>query len=241
MTQSTCIFCRGGGPFTSVSHIIPESLVGANGPVAAGQTTCDPCNHYFGQKVESAALSTFPFAHFRLLSSTRSKKGRLFSMPTTLGMITATGHRGRLELKDPTEEALARIGRSETGQFRSLAEVTEPLAVARMLIKVGIEALAKHHDELARSARFAAAREFCRRPRRGQRWWFAIQTDANAMIMPRADVEIGGEIDVGEAQGCAYCAVRLLGLAAFTPLEPSAQPTGFDPKDPTLRLCWATC
>ena len=29
--------------------------MGSNGPVAAGQTTCDPCNHYFGQKVESAS------------------------------------------------------------------------------------------------------------------------------------------------------------------------------------------
>ena len=239
--MSTCIFCGSDGPFASVSHIVPESLVGSNGPVAAGQTTCDPCNHYFGQKVESAALSTFPFNHFRLFSSIPSKKGRLFSMPTTAGMIAAAGRPGQLELKEPTEKALAFIGRSETGQFRLLAEVTEPLAVARMLIKVGIETLAKHHDALARSARFAAAREFCRRPRRGQRWWFAIQTEASAMFMPRTHTEAAGEIDVGEAQGCAYCAVRLLGLAAFTPLEPNAQPMGFDPEDPTLRLCWPIC
>jgi len=237
----TCLFCDRAGPFTSTSHILAESLAGPNSPVAAAGTTCDTCNHYFGQKVESAALSTFPFSVYRLFSSTPSKKGRLHSTRTTIGTVVAAGQPGRLELHDATEEAFARVADGRITQFRLLAEVTQPLPIVRMLIKVGIETLAKHQDALARSPRFAPAIRFCRRPSRGDRWWFALHTDPGSLLGLAVDRVGESEIEVSEIDGCAFSALRMPGLATLVPLEPGTAPPSFDPEDPCYKLIWAAC
>ena len=91
--------------------------------------TCDACNQYFGQKVESKALRSFPFIEFRVLAGIPSKKGAMPSMATTIGDVHATGRMGIVELQPRTTEVASRIVTGEVSQLRLLAEVTEPLAV----------------------------------------------------------------------------------------------------------------
>jgi hypothetical protein len=178
---------------------------------------------------------------YRLFSSTPSKKGRLHSTRATIGKVAAAGQPGRLELKDATEEAQTRVTGGQITQFRLLAEGTEPVAVARLLIKSGMEVFAKHHDALARSARFAPAIKFCRAPSRGDRWWFVLHTDPGPMLSLASRVTEDHEIEVSEVNGCACSVMRLAGLATLIPLEPGTVPPSFDPEDPRYRVIWAAC
>lgn len=63
-----CIFCSAKDGPHSIAHVVPESLGGNNAPVGRPGATCSACNQYFGQKVESKALRSFPFIGFRVLA-----------------------------------------------------------------------------------------------------------------------------------------------------------------------------
>lgn len=71
-----CLFCLTvEGPFTSDEHPIPESL-GNDDLVLPPGFICDPCNQYFGSKLEQPVLSLAPFAVERI-SLNVLKKGRV--------------------------------------------------------------------------------------------------------------------------------------------------------------------
>ena len=59
-----CLFCGNDGPFTTVEHIIPESL-GNDDLVLEGEV-CDSCQRYFGKEVEKYVLSHTPLAFWRV-------------------------------------------------------------------------------------------------------------------------------------------------------------------------------
>ncbi|MGO4416961.1 HNH endonuclease, partial [Cupriavidus sp. KB_39] len=177
-----CIFCGNRGISKSRSHIIPESLGGPHSPIAPFGITCDGCNQYFGQKVESFALRSFPFIGYRLLESIPSKKNRMVSIPSTIGVIRASGTSGKLELEPRSPRVAQHVVAGHICSFRFSAEVTDALAVCRMLLKIGLELLGKHFYEVAISERVRRAREFARRPRLGERWWFIIHSDPSAHL-----------------------------------------------------------
>ena len=90
----TCIFCSTERSYRSIAHIVPESLGGKRSPIGRPGVTCDACNQYFGQKVESKALRSFPFIGFRVLTGVSSKKGTMPSMGTSIVDVHATGKLG---------------------------------------------------------------------------------------------------------------------------------------------------
>jgi len=95
-------------------------------------------------------------------------------MKSSIGDIHATGNLGTLELEPRNEELGHLVAEAEVTQLRLIAEVTEPLAVCRLLLKIGLEQLGKSFYEVSVSERVRAAREFARRPKPGDGWWFLV-------------------------------------------------------------------
>jgi hypothetical protein len=236
-----CIFCQSNGPFASVSHIIPESLGGPLSPVAPPGITCDGCNQYFGQKVELSALASFPFSAYRLLNSIPTKKGKMTSIPTTLGRIHAYGSPGLLDLEPRNQGSAENVLAGKITTFRVLAEVTEPLAVCRMLLKIGLETLAKHFHDVAISTKVQDAIRYARSPKRGEHWWFYLYSNPEEVIASRqtSEDEIPS-IEIMARDEILFSVLRLPGIATLTPLE-RCNPAPLNPEDRLIRLIWATC
>lgn len=77
MTNPECIFCKSTtGHFTSIEHIVPESLGNTEHVLPPG-VVCDSCNNYFARKVEQPILGSDYFSHARHRNRIRSKKGRI--------------------------------------------------------------------------------------------------------------------------------------------------------------------
>jgi hypothetical protein len=74
-----CLFCRStAGPFNRIEHPIPESLGNDDLTLAKG-FVCDPCNQYFGSKIEQRVLAAPPFNIERTAQAIPTKKGKLAS------------------------------------------------------------------------------------------------------------------------------------------------------------------
>lgn len=239
--METCIFCHSNGPFSSTSHIIPESLGEPLSPVAPPGITCDGCNQYFGQKVELTALASFPFSVYRLLNSIPTKKGKMISILATLGRIHASGMPGLLELEPRNQAISHEVMADEITSFRVQAEVTEPLSVCRMLLKIGLEVLAKHFRDVATSARVQDAIRYARSPKRGEHWWFSLYSNPEEVIgCHQTSKDEIPSVEIME-RGDVLCSVlRLPGIATLTPLEP-CNPTPLNADAPLMRLIWAVC
>lgn len=237
----TCIFCSAEGGNSSVAHVVPESLGGRDSPIGSPGVTCDACNQYFGQKVESKALRSFPFIGFRVLVGVPSKKGRMPSMGASIGDIHATGRLDTVELEPRTEELGRLVEAGEVTQLRIIAEVAEPLAVCRMLLKIGLEQLGKHFYEVAASERVRAAREFARRPRRGDDWWFLLRSSPEGCI-PGNTEPLEYSIEIIEREGILVSVMHMPGMSTMIPLERGAlPPEKGDLPEPEYRTVFAAC
>lgn len=236
-----CIFCGTEGSCKNVGHIVPESLGGKGSPIGKPGVTCDACNQYFGQKVESKALASFPFIGYRIFSSIPSKKGAMPKTQGSLGIIKASGRFGRFELEPRTEEIGNRVASGEITQIRVVAEVTEPLAVCRMLLKIGLELLGKHFYEVALSERVAAAREFARKPKRGDDWWFLVRSNPQDYLLVQQEAsEVA--IELIERQGILIFLMHMSGVSVMTPLEIGAlPPRKVELPEPEYRIILAVC
>lgn len=236
-----CIFCEQKGPSNTIAHIVPESLGGRKSPIGKPGVTCDSCNQYFGQKVESKALASFPFIAHRILAGIPSKKNSMPSMRATIGEICAAGIPGIIETKPRSEHVEQQVKAGAVTQLRILAEVTEPLAVCRMLLKIGLEQLGKHFYEVAISPRVKAAREFARRPRRGQTWWFILHSDPQQYV--RGFLEnTEASIEIIERGGVLLSILRTAGVFTMIPLEYGAEPpSGEELQEPEYRIVRALC
>ncbi|MFC3676635.1 HNH endonuclease [Ferrovibrio xuzhouensis] len=72
-----CIFCKQTAKkFSSVEHIIPESLGNKNFVLPKG-FVCDSCNNYFSSKIEKPFLETGFLQNLRARNFIQSKKGRI--------------------------------------------------------------------------------------------------------------------------------------------------------------------
>lgn len=222
--NTACVFCGTRDQSPDTAHIVPESLGGPASPVGAAGVCCRQCNAYFGQKVESVALKSFPFAAFRVFSGIPTKKGNAPRTTSHLGFVAGSPLKGCIGLNPANEtisDALA------SGQIKKLwipAEVTEPLAVNRLLLKIGVEFLAKHFYKVAVSGRVQAAIEFARRPRRGGRWWSILRTDPNEIVWCRERAE--SAVEIREINGLLFSILELPGVTAIAPLERGCEPPG---------------
>ena len=236
-----CIFCRKQGSSQNVGHIIPESLGGKNSPIGKTGVTCDSCNQYFGQKVESKALMSFPFIEHRVLLGVPSKKGTMPKTQGSLGTLKATGKFGTFELEPRTEEIGNKVISGEITQIRVIAEVTEPLAVCRMLLKIGLELLGKHFYEVAISERVAAACEFARRPKRGTDWWFIVRSSPQNYLLEKHSAS-EYTIEIIERQGILISVMHMLGISVMIPLEAGTLPPDeVEFPEPEYRIISAVC
>lgn len=108
-----CLFCLAEDDRDSTAHVVPQSLGGSNAPAGRPGATCHACNQYFGQKVESKALRSFPFIGVRVLTGIPSKKGALPHLDTLIGAVHATGKRGVLELQPRDNEITRPVSTGE--------------------------------------------------------------------------------------------------------------------------------
>ena len=226
----TCIFCQKPAIGASVSHVLPASLGGEEWACLPDGLVCSQCNQYFGEKVENLALNSFPFLPFRVLLGIPTKKGIAPKMQTRLGMIRGSLSSGHIGIDPANREVEEAINRGKITQMRILAEPTEPLAVYRMLVKMGLEVVALDSPDDARSRKFDSARMFARRPYRGIEWWFFISTNHLRLFSKFRDgISIqdwvnGVSLSVSQFDEFEAFRLQLLDMIIFTPLDDRVLP-----------------
>jgi hypothetical protein len=232
-----CIYCGTRGASTSIAHIIPASLGGTFSPIAPSGVVCDARNQYFGQKVESAALASFPFRELRTFLGMPTKKGKMTHLESTLGRIHSTGVPGCIQIEPRDAASAEAIVRGSVSQFRIPAEVSEPIAVCRMLLKIGLEMLGKYLYDIAISERLDSARAFARRPSRGSKWYFILLSQPSMLFASHSP----WEVEIREIQGVLCSVVRMPSAMALVPLENgSLPPSDVELAAPEYRIVWAS-
>ena len=164
-------------------------------------------------------------------------------MKTHLGTIRSTLMSGRIGIDPLSPNTHTAIESGRIYQLRILAEPTEPLAVCRMLVKMGLEVIAADSYEDARDKRFDSARSFARFPARGMEWWWFMSTDHEQLFskfhqgITVADWVQGVSLSVQQFEEFEAFRLQLLDLVIFTPLDARVIPPDMnDFQEPKYRL-----
>ena len=239
----SCIFCKNEAISSTTSHILPVSLGGEEWACLPDGIVCSECNQYFGEKVERLALSSFPFLAFRFLLGIPTRKNKPPKMNSHLGTFKGFPVSGQLGLDPASQEIEGLVQNGEITQVRILAEPTEPEAVCRMLVKMGLEVVANDSLPEAISGSFDAAREFARRPAINTKWWFIIHTDHESLF---SKFQVGVSIkdwvtnvsmSVVQEEGTEVFRLQLLDMKIITPLNDCVLPPCMDNlPEPEYRL-----
>lgn len=239
----TCIFCQNLVTGSSISHILPASLGGGTWACLPPGIVCDRCNWYFGKEVESRALASFPFLPLRVLLGIPTRKGSPPHMGTPLGTVRATVQPGTLGLDPATPAVEEALLNGRITELDIIAEPTEPAAVCRMLVKMGLEALASDLPDYARSPTFDSARDFARRPARGSSWWFLMHTDHPALFsrfrrgVSRAAWASRVNLSIQGSGEVILFRLQFLDVVIITPLDSRILPPCMDSfPEPEYRL-----
>lgn len=171
-----CLFCNSDGPFTTVEHVIPESL-GNDNLVLEGHV-CDGCQRYFGKEVEHFVLNKSPIAGWRAMLGTTTKKGKrpkvdLSQPPEQRGILPCVHpyhddiafevqEDESVAITKMSEELAGQVERGERSQFRFVLTPHVLYMLGRFLCKVGLELVCTTDPAEARSGRFDAARKYAR-------------------------------------------------------------------------------
>lgn len=221
----TCIFCKKPVDNVSVEHILPESLGGKQWVCLPPGVVCSGCNQYFGSKVEAAALDSFPFLPLRLILGIPTKKGKPAVMDSHLGQLRGSLIAGSVGLDPGSREIEHSILQGDITQIRILAELTEPLAVMRLLLKMGLETLALHSQEFTLTKVFDRAREFARAPKRGSKWWFLMHTNHEKLFgkmqsgVTKQEWAEEVSLETKNIEGAQTFVLRFLGITVIAPLS----------------------
>lgn len=239
----SCIFCGRLAERATVSHILPASLGGEEWACLPDGLVCSGCNQYFGEKVESSALGSFPFLPFRLLLRIPTRKGSAPTMKTHLGVLRSGTLPGQIGIDPVTPEIEGSIESGKISRLRILAEPTEPVAVCRMLVKMGLEVVATDSAEDARDNRFNSARIFARAPARGTEWWWIMSTKHDQLFARfREGISIedwidGVSLSVHRFDQFEAFRLQLLDMVIFTPLDTRVMRPAMDEfPEPEFRL-----
>lgn len=243
-----CIFCKEEVGSEHEEHILPESLGGKDWAVLPEGLVCEKCNQYFGAKVESAALSSFPFLPFRLFLQIPTKRGKAPRQQVTIGEIMSSGIPGVVGANPRDDEIETGIREENVTQMRIRAEVTEPLAVSRLLLKMGLEVVAADNAEDALSEKFDGAKKFVRAPATGSEWWFLMVTDHDSLFCKLKQGVTCQEwfedlkLEVVDEQGAEVFHLQLIDMHFITPLERRVGPPDMsDLSEPKYRLFNPVC
>jgi hypothetical protein len=226
----TCIFCKEAVTDSRIEHILPESLGGKDWACLPPGLVCGKCNQYFGAKVETLALGSFPFQAFRVLLGIPTKRGRASFLESTVGTIKGSPLAGKIGL-DPRSEGIEKgVLAGSVTQVRLLAEPTESLAVCRLLLKMGLEVVAADSHAGALATRFDFARRFARSPRLGDRWWYLLVCNHERLFqrfghgVTAAEWASAVSLSTTDHEGCEVFRLQLLDMNMLIPLEPRMQP-----------------
>lgn len=169
-----CIFCRSHSAFSTIEHIIPESLGNTEDTIEGA--VCDACQNYLAREVEKVALEKTPLAFWRTFLGTTTKRGKLPSVsltPPTGGRIPAAhphtdavGFTARLDgttsvdIESPKTAAV--ISDADQGTLKLVLAPFHLSALGRLFGKIGLELLAKHNLHEALHGRYDELRRFVR-------------------------------------------------------------------------------
>lgn len=162
---------------------------------------------------------------FRMFLGIPTKKRGAAKMVTHLGMLRGSISSGQIGIDPVNPEVEKAIEQGRISQMRILAEPTEPVAVCRMLVKMGLEVVAADSPDDAHSPKFDSARIFARRPARGMEWWFFINTNHSGLFAKFRDgisVEDwvkGVNLSVCQFDEIEAFRLQLLDMIIFTPLD----------------------
>jgi hypothetical protein len=150
---------------------------------------CDPCNQYFGSKVEAVAAADYPLNVIRLMNGVVTKKRKWATLSHYRGLLEARPIPGTFGLEPATDEIEQRILNGQIAQLRVLAETRYPTLLCRTLLKIAIETIACGNIRDALAERYDAARQFARAPGTGSHWWFLYHGDPASGLKVAADMK----------------------------------------------------
>lgn len=174
--MTSCIYCRGAGPFTTIEHVVPESL--GNDELLLKGCVCDQCQAYFGKEIEQYVLAKTPIAVWRTLLGIRTKNGRPPSVDITQpnrvkGTLTDiherhdnigfTAHPDGTTSVEIDDDSIVRelLDRSKC-QFNLVLSPKKLSMLGRFLGKVGIGILAVSERQRAYDLKFDGIRNYAR-------------------------------------------------------------------------------
>lgn len=173
-TTKLCIFCKEVGRFSTIEHIIPESL-GNDEDFLCG-LVCDDCQNYLGREIEKPALEKTNIGFWRIFLGIRNKKGELPSIDwrtSTKGRIPAyhyftdniifTSHddfSSSVDINNPI--MVKKIVMGKKTSFHLVLTPWHLSILGRFIGKMGLEFLASHNVDLAMASKFDEIRSFVR-------------------------------------------------------------------------------
>jgi len=186
--RSKCLFCQSNrGPFTREEHPIPQSL-GNDDLVLPPGVVCDPCNQYFGSKLEQPVLNYAPLGIERVVQAVRNKRGKVPRVRNRDIEIQSTGYWDRMALAStPPHRSLLPL---RDGRVILNPEWVDPSLLARFLLKVGLELFTMSDAVTPHEPQFDEARRCARFGTRSHEWDFAI-----GLYPDREDLVIGMRVD----------------------------------------------
>lgn len=171
-----CLYCQAEGSFTTVEHVIPESL--GNDDLVLEGDVCDCCQAYFGKEVEQYVLEKTPIGVWRTLLCITTKKGRFPSVSMSQPSVRKGRFPERHQLHDNVgftaypdgstsvdiddNEIIRGIANQTKGQFNLVLTPKLLHMLGRFLGKVGLGMLAISDWARAHGSRFDAIRKYSR-------------------------------------------------------------------------------
>ena len=223
--MSICLFCKQAVEEDApLEHIWPESLGGSQ--TAPEGCVCKSCNNYFSHQVERAALESFPFKFIRTLFGIPTKKKKLSRQENALGKFVGQPGGRFLYLDPSSKEKLSKMKPGDTFQLKLKTDPEDPVAVCRLLLKMGIELLAKMSISEAFNADYDLAREFARAPKRGSKWSFALGMNEKIFLKTfqkgiSSIEDFGASMQILDESGNAFFLMEMLGFSLLSPLVPN--------------------
>lgn len=172
-----CLFCAHDGPYSTVEHIVPESL--GNTHILLFEQVCDSCQSYLGKEVEEYVLRRSPIGAWRVFAGTKTKHGKL----PTFAFRQPAKDKGRLPDRHAGNDDSVTLHYSEVGErefdiddkelLKNVADGTKTdfrlvltpkmlHMMSRFLGKIGLELMARDYPKKARDAAFDQMRQFAR-------------------------------------------------------------------------------
>lgn len=171
------LFCEKEGPYSTVEHIVPESL--GNKRLVLTGIVCDHCQNYLGKEVEEYVLRRSPIGAWWVLAGVQTKHGKqpIFSFrqpdkdsgrfpdrhSANDDSVTFIGsEEGDCLVEFDDKWVHNKVSEGTKTDFRLVLTPKMLHMMGRFLGKVGLEMLARDHDEVARNSRYNSLRRFVR-------------------------------------------------------------------------------